>query len=139
MILISSNMLYIIHIHAQLIPAAPNMSLDIKDLEELYNNHHGWLRGWLRKHLGCSETAADLAQDTFLRVMQKESTSKPDRPRAYLSTIARGFMLNHWRRQSLEQAYLKQLALLPEPVSMANWSFKPGLGVELFHDKAFSN
>lgn len=36
-------------------------------------------------------------------------------PRAYLSTIARGLLANHWRRQALEQAYLEALANLPEP------------------------
>lgn len=55
---------------------------------ELYSDHHGWLRGWLRKRLGCSETAADLAQDTFMRILRKESNPRPDSPRAYLSAIA---------------------------------------------------
>jgi len=91
--------------------------LDADAVTELYSDHHGWLRGWLRKRLGCSETAADLAQDTFVRVMLKEAVPQPDRPRAYLSTIARGLMINHWRRQSLEQAYLEQLTLQPEPVA----------------------
>ncbi|WZB75780.1 sigma factor [Achromobacter insuavis] len=38
-------------------------------LKTLYAEHHGWLRSWLRRKLGCPEQAADLAQDTFLRVL----------------------------------------------------------------------
>lgn len=87
------------------------------DIHTLYSDHHGWLRGWLRKRLGCSETAADLAQDTFIRILLKDSLPQPERPRAYLSTIARGLMINHWRRQALEQAYLELLAAQPEPVA----------------------
>lgn len=41
-------------------------------LEDLYSGHHGWLRSWLQKRLQCSETAADLAQDTFVRILLKE-------------------------------------------------------------------
>jgi RNA polymerase sigma-70 factor (ECF subfamily) len=36
-------------------------------------------------------------------------------PRAYLATVARRLLINHVRRQSLEQAYLAALAALPEP------------------------
>ncbi|MDU5679729.1 sigma factor, partial [Pseudomonas aeruginosa] len=34
-------------------------------VSHLYQDHHGWLQGWLRRRLGCAENAADLAQDTF--------------------------------------------------------------------------
>ena len=35
----------------------------------LYAEHHRWLLGWLRQRLGCLHDAADLAQDTFIRVL----------------------------------------------------------------------
>jgi RNA polymerase sigma-70 factor (ECF subfamily) len=35
-------------------------------------------------------------------------------PRAYLTTIAKGLLINHWRRLSIEQAYLERLASYPE-------------------------
>jgi len=38
-------------------------------LHHLYQDHHGWLQGWLRKRLGDREHAADVAQDTFLRLL----------------------------------------------------------------------
>lgn len=83
----------------------------------LYEQHHTWLRDWLRKRLNCSETAADLAQDTFVRILLKESSAAPNSPRAYLSTIAKGLMFNFWRRQALEKAYKELLLSLPEPVT----------------------
>lgn len=83
----------------------------------LYSSHHNWLRHWLQKHLGCNETAADLAQDTFVRILLKESAPSINKPRAYLTTIAKGLMFNHWRHQALEQAYTQWLSEQPELLS----------------------
>ncbi len=81
----------------------------------LYRAHHGWLHGWLRGKLGNSCDAADLAQDTFLRVLRhRHELDALREPRAYLTTIAKRLVLNHYRRRSLEQAYLDALAAMPE-------------------------
>ena len=83
-------------------------------LQQLYCEHHGWLQSWLRKRLGCAENAADLAQDTFMRMLAKERELTSLRePRAYLRTVAHSLLVNHWRRQALERAYLDALALQP--------------------------
>lgn len=81
----------------------------------LYAAHNGWLRSWLRKKLGCSHRAAELAQDTFLRVLTGNVPSHFAEPRAYLTTVARHLVADHWRRQELERAYLEELSRLPEP------------------------
>lgn len=87
-------------------------------MHRLYAEHHGWLNSWLRRHLDCSQRAADLAQDTFVRVLSKEQDPAGIRePRAYLHTIAKGLLINHWRRRQIEQAYLDALALQPEPLA----------------------
>jgi RNA polymerase sigma-70 factor (ECF subfamily) len=83
----------------------------------LYREHHGWLHGWLWRKLGNAFEAADLAQDTFMRLLC--SPAHPDagplhEPRAYLATVARRLLLNHLRRQSLEAAYLQALQALPQ-------------------------
>lgn len=80
----------------------------------LYRDHHGWLHGWLRRKLGCSHRAADIAQDTFERLWKAGGTPALEQPRAYLTTIAKRLTLNHFRRQALEQAYLEALAAQPE-------------------------
>jgi RNA polymerase sigma-70 factor (ECF subfamily) len=84
------------------------------EIECLYSDHHGWLCGWLRKKLGCAHNAADLAHDTFVRVMAAHNPVALREPRAYLTTIAKGLVVDHWRRQRLEQAYLEAIAALPE-------------------------
>lgn len=85
----------------------------------LYEDHHSWLCGWLRKRLGCNHSAADLAQDTFVRVLTQRKTQELREPRAYLSTIARSLMIDMFRRRALEQAYLETLANNPEPVAVS--------------------
>lgn len=87
-----------------------------RDITLLYAGHHGWLQGWLRRKLGNACDAADLAQDTFLRLLTAPAAEVPvlREPRAYLATVARRLLINHLRRQSLEQAYLQALAVLPE-------------------------
>lgn len=83
-------------------------------IHTLYTEHHGWLCGWLRKRLGCFDHAADLAQDTFIRVLVQRRAPELREPRAYLSSIARNLMIDMFRRRALEQAYLETLATLPE-------------------------
>lgn len=86
-------------------------------LHDLYVEHHGWLHGWLRRKLGCSQQAADLAQDTFVRILSRSDMAPLRGPRAYLTTIAHGLLVNHWRRQELERAWEQTLATLPEPLA----------------------
>lgn len=81
----------------------------------LYRQHHGWLLGWLRGKLGCPDQAADLAQDTFTRLLGGERNLTGVRePRAYLTTVAHGLVVDFFRRRDLERAYLAELALQPE-------------------------
>ncbi|CAM4024380.1 putative RNA polymerase sigma factor FecI [Pseudomonas reidholzensis] len=84
----------------------------------LYGDHHRWLVGWLRARLGCSHQAADLAQDTFVRLLQAERAQRLnaplDQPRHFLVTIARRVMVDSFRRRAVEQAYLRELAEWPE-------------------------
>lgn len=82
----------------------------------LYADHHRWLQSWLRGKLGCAHHAADLAHDTFLRILSAHPVAI-DEPRAYLTTIARGLLVDHWRRRKLETAWLETLAALP-PAAM---------------------
>ncbi|MCG6574090.1 sigma-70 family RNA polymerase sigma factor [Pseudomonas sp. AF32] len=83
-------------------------------VEVLYTAHHNWLNGWLRRRLGCPDSAADLAQDTFIRVLTARDPQPILEPRAFLTTIAKRVLFNHYRRQDLERAYLEALAQLPE-------------------------
>ena len=84
-------------------------------LDELYIDHSQWLKGLLYSHLGCNETAADLAQDTFLRLLSRDENIRLiQEPRAYLRRIALGMVANHWRRRDIERAYFEALQQQPE-------------------------
>lgn len=86
----------------------------------LYSDHHGWLYKWLCGKLGNSFDAADLAHDTFLRVLaQRRADLAVREPRGYLATIARGLMVDRFRRQAVEQAYLDALALQAEATALS--------------------
>lgn len=84
---------------------------------ELYHGHHHWLSGWLRRRLADVEQAADLAQDTFVRVLLSRDVGAIQEPRAFLTTVARRVLANHYRRAEIERAWLETLAGLPEPVA----------------------
>ncbi|OZI39981.1 RNA polymerase subunit sigma [Bordetella genomosp. 5] len=86
-------------------------------VETLYADHHGWLQGWLRRQLGNSCEAADLAHDVFVRLLRRPAAVETREPRAYLSTIARGLLVDHWRRRELERAWLDVLARTPEELA----------------------
>ncbi|ALM86106.1 sigma-70 family RNA polymerase sigma factor [Bordetella sp. N] len=80
----------------------------------LYAEHRGWLHTWLRRRLGCTHDAADLTQDTFLRLMTGRQIQALREPRAFLTTLARRVLIDFWRRRELERYYLDSLAALPE-------------------------
>lgn len=75
----------------------------------LYAAHRGWLLGLLRKKVGCAHKAEDLTQDTFLKVLASHSGLLLQEPRAFLTTVASGLVVNHWRRLEIERAYLSAL------------------------------
>ena len=88
-------------------------------IDTLYREHHGWLKGWLRRELGCSERAADLAHDTYLRLLSSERVSMLENGRNYLAQIARNLLTDLWRRQRIEQAYLDALAAQPDAFDLS--------------------
>jgi len=89
-------------------------SLPDQTVGTLYSEHHGWLLGWLRRKLACRDDAAELAQDTFMRLLTAREPVAIREPRAYLTTIASGLVINHRQRARLEQAYLDALLVTAE-------------------------
>ncbi|WDY59181.1 sigma-70 family RNA polymerase sigma factor [Pseudomonas sp. PSKL.D1] len=90
------------------------MPPDHAPVQQLYRSHHGWLQGWLYRRVHDRCDAADLSQDTFVKLLTHTPPAELREPRAYLATIARRLLLNLYRRRSLERAYLEALATLPE-------------------------
>lgn len=83
-------------------------------IQSLYQSHSRWLLGFLYRRLGNRPDAADLVQDTFVRILHRpRQLDGQAGERSYLATIARGLCIDHWRRQKLEKAWLEHLALQP--------------------------
>ncbi len=88
------------------------------DVQMLYGDHHGWLKGWLQRRLGNAADAGDIAHDVFLRLIVKPASrgfATPQEARAYLRAMARGICTDQWRRREVEQAWLDTLAAQDEP------------------------
>ena len=78
-------------------------------IESLYSDNHRWLQAWLHQKLHCSQRAADLLHDTFIRLLSREQVIEAREPKAHLMVVAKRVLLDHWRRERIEQAYLKTL------------------------------
>ncbi|MBP2167277.1 RNA polymerase sigma-70 factor (ECF subfamily) [Erwinia toletana] len=85
-----------------------------RHFETLYSSHHRWLKNWLQFKLGSAHDADDLAQDTFMRILAGDSAAQIREPKSFLCTVARRVMVDFFRRNALERAWLEMLALLPE-------------------------
>ncbi|TLP68580.1 sigma-70 family RNA polymerase sigma factor [Pseudomonas nitroreducens] len=82
-------------------------------LDRLYSDHHGWLFGWLRQRLGNAPDAADIAHDTYLRILTSGRAPQSDDSRRFLVQVAKGLVIDLWRRQDVERAYHEAIAHLP--------------------------
>lgn len=91
----------------------PSASLG-DDMHGLYRDHSQWLLGWLRRRLGDRERAADITQDTFVRLISSAMKRVPREPRSYLATVAKRLMIDQLRRHQLEQEYQAYLANQPQ-------------------------
>lgn len=86
-------------------------------VQRIYQQHHHWLQGWLKGRLSCASDAADVAHDTFVRMLGSRSADQIREPRDYLATVARGLVIDRYRRRAIESAYLQSLAARPEQVA----------------------
>lgn len=86
-----------------------------KLMHDVYSEHHAWVLSWLRRKLGCSHNAADVAQDTFVRILSsRDALLRASESRGYIATIARNLLIDRARRRRLEQAWLQELSLLAQ-------------------------
>lgn len=103
------------------IAVSSSQSAEHSGIEQLYREHHGWLRSLLQRKLGDGQHAADLAQDAFMAFMRPRTGAVAvdglREPRAYLRAVAHGLLVDHFRRQTLERAYLEALAHQGEPLA----------------------
>ncbi len=69
------------------------------DLERLFHEHQRDLLAMLRHMVGCHETAADLAQEAYIRLAHVPTSHIIVSPRAFLFRTATNLALDHFRKQ----------------------------------------
>ncbi len=69
------------------------------DVQNLYLQYGQELQGYLVRRLSCAETAADLTQEAFMRLIRTGPGSALDNPRAYLYRIASNLVTDHYREE----------------------------------------
>lgn len=88
-------------------------------VQHIYEQHHSWLHSWLKGKLHNACDAADVAHDTFVRILGGRNATQILDPRDYLATVARGLVIDRYRRRAIEQAYLQTLADRPEAIAIS--------------------
>lgn len=73
------------------------------DIHSLFRHHASGIARSLGRRGVSADTAADLTQDTFVRVMTRPPSDAENNhnPRAYLYQAARNLCINHQRREAL--------------------------------------
>lgn len=85
------------------------------ELDKLYQEHHQWLVRWIARRSPNWDNAQDLAQDTFIRLLNRPHVIDTiQSPRSWLAKIAGNLLVDQARRQLLEKNYLAMLVTMPE-------------------------
>ncbi|WP_460140607.1 sigma-70 family RNA polymerase sigma factor [Pseudomonas sp. S2_E01] len=108
-------------------------------IERIYVQHHSWLYGWLKGKLHDACDAADVAHDTFVRLLGSRDASQILEPRDYLATVARGLVIDRYRRRAIEVAYLQTLAERPEATAISEEDKALIIETLVAVDKALAN
>lgn len=74
--------------------------IDNRTLESLYLTHIIKLRAFLASRVSCCETASELAQETFVRILSINVGTTIRNPRAFLYRIARNLAIDYHRANS---------------------------------------
>jgi len=69
------------------------------DVQSLYRQYGDEIRRYLVRRSRCADTAADLTQETFVRLLRGDDRMRIGSPRAYLYRIAANLLTDHARRE----------------------------------------
>lgn len=86
----------------------------MKEVELLYIEHRSWLSLFIQRRLGCPDDTADLIHDTYLRILNSGRLPPREDSKRFLTHVAKGLLIDRYRRQQIEQAYQEHLQQLPE-------------------------
>jgi len=92
------------------------MSAKELGLEEIYLRHHAALHRFLTRLLRCEDAAAEVAQDSYLRLLRLAPQAGLNNPRAYLFQVAANVARDRMAREQRRSLVLQEAAP-PEPPS----------------------
>lgn len=85
----------------------------------LFQQYYGELLRFLTAKLGCREQAADVVQDTFVRVRRLKDLAGVAQPRAFLYKTAVNLSVDLFRRQRIRAERMTQIDTTEDLPSMA--------------------
>lgn len=95
---------------------------DTEVLAALYERHVDMIRRYVGRRSGCPELTEDLVSETFIRAFTKRESFTGGNLEAWLTTIARNLLLDHFRSRStrleltVDQVWMEEVGPGPEDV-----------------------
>ncbi|ODN66106.1 sigma-70 family RNA polymerase sigma factor [Methylophaga muralis] len=85
-----------------------------EQVEQLYKEHRSWLSIFIQRRTGCPQVTADLIHDTYLKILTSGRLPKKQDSKRFLTHIAKGLLIDNYRRKQIEEAYQDYLLQLPQ-------------------------
>lgn len=89
-------------------------SMTTEELEVAFRAHAAELRSFLHRQLRNPETAADLAQETYLRLLRQPPRKPVLNLRGFIFKIARNLVIDHARSRQTRESHDEGIAYLYE-------------------------
>jgi RNA polymerase sigma factor (sigma-70 family) len=98
-------------------PASGRNSFNESPLFQVFSACARELRSFLTRRLGCVETAADLVQDTYIRLATRQESETHSNPRALVFRIAANLATDHTRHRRARERVDAGCLDFPGPAS----------------------
>ena len=102
----------------------PPRTINPDPLEEAFNDHAREVRRFLHSRVKCAETAADITQEAYLRLITNAAPAPVGNVRAFIFQVARNLVIDHVRSRARRSVFEEGLANLyavtggvPEPLA----------------------
>lgn len=106
------------------------------NLKLLFQKHAHEIQQFLQKRGHGPDVAADLTQDTFLRILSS-APQKDDNPRAWLHRVARNLSVDLYRRQqivTIEEMPEEEFYAIADPLSGPERTFGARQDLQILND-----
>ena len=80
-----------------------------KEFQNIYNQYFDNIRRYLYYHSNNTELATDIAQETFIKVWEKNFTYEENKIKSLLYKIAHDLLISYFRKQKHAQTYINEI------------------------------